>query len=340
MYKTIIRPILFLFKPETIHDVIFLFFKIINKIPGGLRLVKTLSPTCTNPSPTQVFGINFPNKVGLAAGLDKNAEAFDIFGNMGFGFVEIGTLTPKAQPGNPKPRLFRLPKNKALINRMGFNNRGLEHAVGNLKKRKTNVVVAGNIGKNKLTPNEQAYLDYLEGFEALFDFVDFFVVNVSSPNTPNLRELQDKKPLLKILSELQTKNLGRTKPKPILLKIAPDLGIEQLNDVLEIIEQTKLAGIVATNTTIERNKLAYDHSYIESIGAGGLSGQPLFERSTEIIKYISDKTSGKLPIIAVGGIFSADDAQEKMQAGASLVQIYTSFIYEGPKLIKDIACKI
>jgi len=284
----------------------------------------------------EVFGIKFPNPVGLAAGLDKNAEAFDILGKMGFGFVEIGTVTPKSQPGNDQPRLFRLKKDRAVINRMGFNNDGAEKIAKRLRKKKTKVIIGGNIGKNKVTPNEQAVDDYIKCFNELFDCVDYFVVNVSSPNTPNLRELQDKEPLKHILNQLMEQNGQKPAPKPILLKIAPDLTNEQLDDIIEIVEETKIAGVVATNTTISRDGLSYSESHINDIGAGGLSGAPVKKRSTQVIKYLHTKSKGKFPIIGVGGIMTAQDAIEKLDAGASLVQIYTSFIYEGPSLIKRI----
>lgn len=284
----------------------------------------------------EVFGIKFPNPVGLAAGLDKNAEAFDSLGAMGFGFVEIGTLTPKPQPGNPLPRLFRVVQDQAVINRMGFNNRGVADAVKRLKKRKTNVIIGGNIGKNKVTPNENAGDDYEICFNELHPYVDYFVVNISSPNTPNLRELQDKGPLKELLARLMALNAQKTVQKPILLKIAPDLTDSQLDDIIEIVQETGIAGIVATNTTIAREPLTADPKRIEEIGAGGLSGAPLKNRSTEVIRYISKKTGGKLPIIGVGGIMSADDALEKLEAGASLIQLYSGFIYEGPGLIRQI----
>jgi dihydroorotate dehydrogenase len=254
----------------------------------------------------------------------------------GFGFIEIGTITPKAQPGNDKPRLFRLKEDEAIINRMGFNNGGIETALLNLKKRKTRIIIGGNIGKNKITPNEEAYSDYEKCFLALFNYVDYFVVNVSSPNTPNLRELQDKEPLTRILSSLMNINNQKKSPKPILLKIAPDLSDEQLNDIIEIVSETKIDGIIATNTTISRDGLTVDDKTLTDIGAGGVSGKPLSKRSTEVIRYLHEKSGGAFPIIGVGGIHTAEDAIEKLNAGASLVQLYTGFIYEGPSLIKKI----
>lgn len=295
---------------------------------------------CLNHSSLErdVFGLHFKNPVGLAAGFDKDALFIDELACLGFGFIEIGTVTPKPQDGNEKPRLFRFPDDAAIINRMGFNNLGVEAAVQRLKNRKTNIIIGGNIGKNKITPNEDAIKDYEYCFKKLFDVVDYFVVNVSSPNTPNLRELQEKKPLHDLLLQLQNLNLSYPSPKPILLKIAPDLTETQLDDVIEIVSQTRLSGIVATNTTIDRDGLTSDKKIVENTGAGGVSGKPLKERSTEIIRYISQKTKGQLPIIAVGGIFNGEDAQEKLDAGASLVQVYTGFIYEGPAIAKKI-CK-
>lgn len=283
-----------------------------------------------------LFGIDFPNPVGLAAGLDKDACYVDELSALGFGFVEVGTLTPKPQSGNDKPRLFRLKEDAALINRMGFNNKGVEYAKHKLAARKSNIIVGGNIGKNKTTPNENALADYVYCFETLYEYVDYFVVNVSSPNTPNLRELQDKEPLRKILSHLVEKNRLKPKPKPILLKIAPDLSNEQLDDIIELYFEVGIQGIVATNTTIHRDGLRTDPKRIQAIGNGGLSGKPLFNRSTEVVRYIAQRSGGKIPIIAVGGIHSVDDAIEKFKAGASLVQLYTGFIYEGPGLIKKI----
>jgi dihydroorotate dehydrogenase len=284
----------------------------------------------------EVFGIKFPNPVGLGAGLDKDAILTDELGQLGFGFIEIGTLTPKPQPGNDKPRLFRLKKDQALINRIGFNNKGVEAAVGKLKNRKSKIIIGGNIGKNKITPNEDAIKDYEICFEALFDFVDYFVVNVSSPNTPGLRALQEKEPLKALLTHIKLKNDLKPKPKPILLKIAPDLSNEQLDDIIEIIKEVKLDGVVATNTTISREGLLTDKSTVEQAGVGGLSGKPVAQRSTEVIRYLHTKSGGAFPIIGIGGIHSEKDALEKLAAGASLIQLYTGFIYEGPSLIRRI----
>lgn len=283
----------------------------------------------------EVFGLKFKNPVGLAAGLDKDAKLYKELGNMGFGFIEIGTLTPKPQDGNPKKRLFRLREDGGLINRMGFNNGGVQEAVERLKKNpkgKGHVLIGGNIGKNKVTPNEDAVSDYEICFDALYDYVDYFVVNVSSPNTPNLRELQDKEPLTNLLQTLQDKNAAKPLQKPILLKIAPDLTDEQLLDIIDIVKTTKIAGVIATNTTISRDGLVSENKQ----ETGGLSGKPLTKRSTEVIRFLSEKSNKAFPIIGVGGIHTADDAIEKLEAGASLIQLYTGFIYEGPALIKDI----
>lgn len=332
MYKSIIKPIFFLFKPEFIHGVVFSFMK----LPGFNFFAKKF---CTYENPElekKVFRLNFKNPVGLAAGLDKDGEVFEQLGALGFAFVEVGTVTPKPQPGNPKPRLFRLKKDKALINRMGFNNKGVEFLTKKLKQRKSNLIIGANIGKNKVTPNEEAYKDYEICFRELFEYVDYFVVNVSSPNTPNLRALQEKEPLKRILNNLMQINKLKEKPKPLLLKIAPDLSNKQLDDIVEIVSETNIDGLIATNTTIARTGLSYEHQEIEKIGAGGLSGKPVKDRSTEVIKYLNKKSEGKIKIIGVGGISNAEDVKEKLDAGACLVQIYTSFIFEGPGVVKKI----
>ena len=331
MYKLIIRPILFLFDPEEVHYFTFSLIRFLSKIPGFTAIFKALYVVNDKRLETEVFGLKFKNPVGLAAGFDKDAKLYQELSNFGFGFIEIGTLTPIGQEGNPKKRLFRLKEDNAIINRMGFNNGGVQAAVERLKQNK-GVLIGGNIGKNKLTVNENATLDYESCFEALFDYVDYFVVNVSSPNTPNLRELQDKKPLTELLQTLQNKNLAKPKQKPILLKIAPDLTNEQLLDIVDIIAATKIAGVIATNTTISREGL---HSENKA-ETGGLSGKPLTNRATEVIRFLSEKSNKAFPIIGVGGIHSVADALEKLEAGASLVQLYTGFIYEGPSLVKDI----
>ena len=329
-----IRPILFLFNPEFIHH---LSFKIIRfKSLFWSWLFRWIYRVDDIKLEREVFGIKFKNPVGLAAGFDKDAKLYDELSNFGFGFVEIGTVTPLPQEGNPKPRLFRLKQDNALINRMGFNNEGLEAIVARLRRKSSDIIIGGNIGKNKLTPNEKAIEDYSICFEKLFQYVDYFVVNVSSPNTEGLRDLQDRAPLTNLLNDLQeinSKNEGR---KPILLKIAPDLSNNQLDDIVSIVQETKIDGVVATNTTVARNNLQTDNNKIMEIGQGGLSGQPLKERSTEVIKYLSQKSNNSFPIIGVGGIHSAEDALEKLDAGASLVQLYTGFVYEGPNLIKNI----
>ena len=336
LYRSIIRPILLKFDPEAVHHFTFKCFKLFQK-SALIRSIVSAQFKVNDPRlERELFGLKFPNPVGLAAGLDKNAEAFDFLGSMGFGFIEIGTVTPIAQSGNPLPRLFRFINDKALINRMGFNNEGVEKVIERLRKKKTNVLIGGNIGKNKITPNEDATSDYIKCFEALYTHVDYFVVNVSSPNTPNLRELQDKEPLTKLLSDLMELNRSKEKPKPILLKIAPDVNHSQLDDIIDIVKTTSIDGIVATNTTISREGLNYTENEIERVGAGGLSGKPLRERSTEVIRYIHKKSNGSIPIIGVGGIMSKKDALEKLEAGASLIQLYTGFIYEGPALIKAI----
>ena len=284
----------------------------------------------------EFFGLKFKNPVGLAAGFDKDAKLFDELAGFGFGFIEIGTVTPLPQDGNPKPRLFRLKKDNALINRMGFNNQGLEAVVSRLRRKKSDVIIGGNIGKNKLTTNDQAINDYEICFGKLFPYVDYFAVNVSSPNTPGLRDLQEKEPLTALLNRLQELNALKDRRKPILLKIAPDLTNNQLDDIISIVTDTKIDGIIATNTTTDRHTLKTDQNRLMSIGQGGLSGKPLKSRSTNIIKYIAEKSNKSFPIIAVGGIHSAEDAIEKINAGASLVQLYTGFVYEGPELIKKI----
>lgn len=331
MYKLLIRPILFRFDPEEVHYFTFSFVRFISKIPGVSSIIKAIYKENDPRLEREVFGIKFSNPVGLAAGFDKDAKLYKELSDFGFGFIEIGTVTPVGQEGNPKKRLFRLKEDQAIINRMGFNNGGVIEAVERLKQNK-GVLIGGNIGKNKITPNENAVDDYIICFDALFNHVDYFVVNVSSPNTPNLRALQDKEPLTQLLQTLQNKNLTHAKPKPILLKIAPDLTDEQLLDIIDIIKTTKIAGVIATNTTISRDGL----QSVNKEEMGGLSGKPLAKRSTEVIRFLSEKSNKAFPIIGVGGIHSAQDAIEKLNAGASLIQLYTGFIYEGPALIKAI----
>ena len=332
------RSLVFLLPAEKAHYFTVNLLKLSLKVPFSKLLFKKLFCLESPLIQRTVFGIDFPNPIGLAAGFDKNATCFNEMEYCGFGFVEIGTVTPLAQDGNDKPRLFRLKKDKAIINRMGFNNNGMVEAVENLKRKSpgSKLIIGGNIGKNKITSNENAIDDYIVSFKALFDYVDYFVVNVSSPNTPDLRALQEKDPLKKILAALQTVNESYPKKKPLLLKIAPDLSNEQLDDIIEIMLELKMDGIVATNTTIQRTGLVADDLQIEKIGAGGLSGKPLSQRSTEVIRYIHQKSKGAFPIMGVGGIHSVEDALEKLDAGATLLQIYTGFIYEGPMLNKRI----
>ncbi len=335
MYK-LIRSILFLFNPEKVHYLTASLINISLKIPGMKSLWNALFLVDNPKLKKTVFGLEFKNPVGLAAGFDKNASMYNDLAYCGFGFIEIGTITPKAQPGNDKPRLFRLKEDGGIINRMGFNNDGVDVAIENLKKNNTSILIGGNIGKNKVTPNENATDDYVYSFNKLFDYVDYFVVNVSSPNTPNLRELQEKEPLKQLLVSIQEQNALKVSKKPILLKIAPDLTNEQLDDIIEIIEEIKLDGVIATNTTISRDNLKTSKEIVDEIGAGGLSGKPVKNRSTEVIKYLATKSNKSFPIIGVGGIHSAEDALEKLEAGADLIQLYTGFIYEGPALVKKI----
>tara|TARA_B100000700_G_C15010343_1_gene840559 strand:+ start:335 stop:1360 length:1026 start_codon:yes stop_codon:yes gene_type:complete len=335
MYK-FFRFFLFLFNPERIHHITFSLIKFGYKIPfkaWGWRRIFTIKD---NRLEREVFGIKFPNPVGLAAGFDKDAKLIDELSCFGFGFIEIGTLTPKPQDGNPKPRLFRLKDDGGVINRMGFNNSGVEDAITRLKKRNSDIILGGNIGKNKFTSNESAGKDYFVSFNLLFPYVDYFVVNVSSPNTPGLRDLQEKEPLTNLLNKIQEINNKKEKRKPILLKIAPDLSNEQLDDIIQIVFDTDIDGVIATNTTINRDGLKTDDKKLKDIGSGGLSGKPLRKRSTELIRYLSENSDKAFPIIGVGGIHSPEDAIEKLDAGASLIQIYTGFIYEGPFLVKRI----
>ncbi|MFN2437774.1 MAG: quinone-dependent dihydroorotate dehydrogenase [Chitinophagaceae bacterium] len=358
MYQ-LIKTVLFLFPAEKAHYLSMNFLKAVCFISFIKNwLTKLFDPGSLS---TYFLGLKFTNPLGLGAGFDKNAKYLSVLETLGFGFVEIGTVTPKPQTGNEKPRLFRLPKDKALINRMGFNNDGVEVIAERLRKWKQRIeseawsqepeqdhsrlpthysrlIIGGNIGKNKTTPNEEAWKDYEICFTALHPYVDFFVVNVSSPNTPGLRELQEKTSLKKILTHLQAQNKNYEKQKPVLLKIAPDLSFAQIDDVIELATEINLDGLVATNTTISREKLATSHEHIKTIGAGGLSGKPLQQRSTEVIQYIDQKTGGRLPIIASGGIFNGNDSKEKLNAGASLMEVWTGFVYEGPSIVKNI-CK-
>lgn len=331
MYQKLIKPLLFRFDPEAVHYFTFSAIKLLSALPFASAIIRALYLVKDQRLEREVFGLKFPNPVGLAAGFDKNAVLFKELSNFGFGFIEIGTLTPKGQAGNPKKRLFRLQEDEAIINRMGFNNEGVDDAVKRLKKNK-NVLIGGNIGKNKITPNEEAVNDYIYCFNALFDYVDYFVVNVSSPNTPNLRALQDKEPLTHLLSTLKKLNEEKNAPKPILLKIAPDLSDDQLLDIIDIVTSVKIDGVIATNTTLNREGLQSKHKEEE----GGLSGKPLTQRSTEVIRFLVEKSNNAFPIIGVGGIHNPDDAIEKLNAGAALVQLYTGFVYEGPAAVKNI----
>lgn len=337
MYKVLIRPILFLFDAEKVHNFSFAFLKFLLSVPGFRGLLRKLYRHDAPSLEREVFGLKFRNPVGLAAGFDKDGKLNKDWETLGFGFVELGTVTPRPQSGNPLPRLFRLPQDQAVINRMGFNNKGVANLVKALKAMgDRNIVIGGNIGKNKDTPNEKAVDDYKQCFNALFPYVDYFVVNVSSPNTPGLRELQEKGPLTRILKELQDINQAHAKPKPLLLKIAPDLTDSQVDDILEIVAETNLSGLVANNTTISRADLITPAVKVEAIGAGGLSGKPVRERSVELLQYIREKAGPDLPVIAVGGIMSAEDAKARIKAGATLVQVYTGFVYEGPGMAKGI----
>lgn len=339
MYR-LIKPLFFQFDPEKVHHFVVKQLNWFNDyFPMGKTILRSSFDVNIKGLEREVFGIKFRNPVGLAAGFDKNGEYIEALSNLGFGFIEVGTVTPLPQPGNEAPRMFRLQEDSAIINRMGFNNKGVDTLAERLKRLKSkdkSIIIGGNIGKNKNTPNEDAVSDYIKCFDRLFDVVDYFVVNVSSPNTPGLRALQEKAPLMNLLNTLQQRNLGRSVQRPILLKIAPDLTNEQLDDIVEIVLETGIAGVIATNTTIDKSGL---NSPAElTAEAGGLSGKPLTKRSTEVIRYISTKSNKAFPIIGVGGIHSPQDAKDKLEAGASLVQLYTGFIYEGPGIVKRI-CK-
>lgn len=336
MYKLLLRPILFLFDPEAVHHFTFKSIRLSRKIPGVKAIRKSLYHLKDDKLQRNLFGLTFKNPVGIAAGFDKNGILLDELEDFGFGFIEIGTVTPKSQKGNPKPRLFRLKKDKAIINRMGFNNDGVDAVALRLKNRSTNLIIGGNIGKNTATHNDDAKADFIYNFKALHDVVDYFVVNVSCPNIGDVKKLQDQEFLEALLIELKRLNAEYKKPKPILLKIAPDLNEGQLDEVIEIVQKSKIDGVISTNTTITRENLLTSDEKIEAIGNGGLSGQPLKNKSTEVIRYLAEKSNKSFPIIGVGGIHSEQDALEKIEAGADLIQIYTGFIYEGPKLVKRI----
>lgn len=327
---------LFLIPPESIHQAVAVLIRLSYRIPGIRQLIRAVYCIRHPSLVRKVFGLSFPNPVGVAAGFDKDGDMIDGLSNFGFGFIEIGTVTPRAQPGNHKPRLFRLKSDKALINRMGFNNQGVEKVRENIRKHRSKVIIGGNIGKNKPTPNEEALKDYLFCLDMLYQEVDYLVVNVSSPNTPGLRDLQESEPLKIILKELQSAISKKKKKKPLLLKIAPDLTDDQLDQIVILANELQLDGIVATNTTIERKNLDSPVNMVGRIGEGGLSGSPLRKRSTEVIRYLKRKLHDNIPVIGVGGIMGVEDALEKLEAGAELIQIYTGFIYEGPGL----ACRI
>lgn len=336
MYKILIKPIFFLFDPEKVHHFVMELLRISMYIPGVRTLFRKLFVVNHPQLERKLFGLTFPNPVGMAAGFDKEGKYYNVLSDLGFGFVEIGTFTPVGQPGNEKPRLFRIPADEGLINRMGFNNSGARQAVKRLRRTQPSCIIGGNIGKNTATPNSLATEDYKSAFEILFPYVDYFVINVSCPNITNMHELQDKDELLKIVETVTNANRQQENPKPVLLKISPDLNFAQIDDTLKIVEQAGLDGIIATNTSISRTNLHTKESGLKAIGKGGLSGKPIRQRSTEVIRYISNKTNKKIPVIGVGGIFTAEDAIEKLEAGADLIQVYTGFIYEGPFIARHI----
>ncbi|RED48322.1 quinone-dependent dihydroorotate dehydrogenase [Seonamhaeicola aphaedonensis] len=336
MYKLLLRPIFFLFDPESIHHFTFFLIKFTSKIPGIPAVFRALYNVHDKKLERNLFGLKFKNPVGLAAGFDKNAILYNELSNFGFGFIEIGTVTPKGQPGNPKKRLFRLKEDKGIINRMGFNNEGIEAVIEQLKNNKGRLIIGGNIGKNTATKPEDYTKDYLECFNALHPYVDYFVLNVSCPNVGSHAKLNDKAYLEELISDVQKANANFEKPKPILLKIAPDLNDGQLDEIIDLVRDTNLDGVIASNTSVDRAGLKASKESLDIIGNGGLSGQPIKDKSTRVIKYLSEKSNKDFPIIGVGGIHSANDALEKIEAGADLIQIYTGFIYEGPSLIKRI----
>ncbi len=340
MYQTLIRPLLFKFDPEKVHYFTFSLIRFLNKIPGVALLIRKLYKVEHKSLERKVFGLTFKNPVGLAAGFDKNAVLFNELANFGFGFIEIGTVTPKGQIGNPKKRLFRLQADEAIINRMGFNNEGVEVAIEQLKKNKKQLIIGGNIGKNTDTDPKDYTQDYLTCFNALHPYVDYFVLNVSCPNVSSHAKLNDKEYLEELIGAVQQANKTFDAQKPILLKIAPDLNQNQLDEIVDLIQGTGLDGVIASNTSTSRSNLKTSNTRLEEIGNGGLSGKPLADKSTQVIKYLSEKSNQSFPIIGVGGIHTADDAFEKIKAGATLVQIYTGFIYSGPQLIKNINKKL
>ncbi|WP_028892100.1 quinone-dependent dihydroorotate dehydrogenase [Tenacibaculum sp. 47A_GOM-205m] len=336
MYKLLIRPIFFLFDPEKIHHFTFSLVKFLSKIPGVPSIFRGMYQVNDKKLERNLFGLTFKNPVGLAAGFDKNAVLYNELANFGFGFVEIGTVTPKGQVGNPKKRLFRLKDDKGIINRMGFNNEGLEEAIEQLKKNKGKIIIGGNIGKNTNTAPENYTEDYVACFKGLHPYVDYFVLNVSCPNVSSHAKLEDADYLKELITEVQKLNNAEAQQKPILLKIAPDLNNQQLDEIIELVAETKIDGVIASNTSVNRDNLKASKERLQEIGNGGVSGQPVKDRSTRVIKYLADNSNKAFPIIGVGGIHSEKDALEKLKAGADLVQIYTGFIYEGPSLVKRI----
>lgn len=336
MYKLIIRPIFFLFDPEKIHYFTFSLVKFLSKIPFVSSIFRSLYQVNHKKLERNLFGLTFKNPVGLAAGFDKNAVLYNELADFGFGFIEIGTVTPEGQEGNPKKRLFRLKDDKGIINRMGFNNEGLQAAITQLKKNKGKVIIGGNIGKNTATKPENYTADYTQCFEELHPYVDYFVLNVSCPNVSSHAKLEDADYLKELITEVQKINNSKSVQRPILLKIAPDLNTNQLDEIIELVAATKIDGIIASNTSVDRTGLKASETRLKEIGNGGLSGQPIKEKSTKVIKYLADNSNKAFPIIGVGGIHSEKDALEKIDAGADLVQIYTGFIYEGPSLVKRI----
>lgn len=336
MYKQILRPLLFKFDPENVHHFTFSLIRNVSKIPGVPAFFRRLYQVNHHSLERDLFGLTFKNPVGLAAGFDKNAVLYNELANFGFGFIEIGTVTPRGQKGNPKKRLFRLTDDKGIINRMGFNNEGLQAAIEQLKKNQGKLIIGGNIGKNTDTKPEDYTKDYLACFNGLHPYVDYFVLNVSCPNVGSHAKLNDKDYLIELISEVQKANNTFEKQKPILLKIAPDLNTIQLDEIVELVKTTKLDGVIASNTSVDRQGLTTSNERLKAIGNGGLSGQPIKDKSTRVIKYLADKSQKAFPIIGVGGVHSAEDALEKIEAGADLIQVYTGFIYEGPRLIKSI----
>jgi dihydroorotate dehydrogenase len=336
MYKSIIRKILFKFDPEAVHYFTFDLIKIVSKIPFISVLIRSIFQVNHPSLERELFGLRFKNPVGLAAGFDKNAVLYNELANFGFGFIEIGTVTPKAQAGNPKKRLFRLQDDKGIINRMGFNNAGLEGVITQLKKNKKKIIIGGNIGKNTQTIPDEYTKDYLECFSALHPYVDYFVLNVSCPNVGSHAKLNDINYLEELIYAVQSLNTTFQVSKPILLKISPDLNNTQLDEIITLVKTTKIDGVIASNTSVSRENLKADATTLKSIGNGGVSGQPITTKSTQVIKYLSENSQNEFPIIGVGGIHSEKDALDKLSAGADLVQIYTGFIYEGPALVKRI----